>query len=157
VPEADRAIGVVRYVWNDAGEKVWRRLFLSGLFEPCLDPGREEKSRSVLFACCTRGLVGGRNANKLVDDCDIARARDTARLSAPNDASKEYDASLRVDGRAAAGKERFHGATGEVARNGVTIELPPELPPSLFSLKSPECRADRGRSISRPAAAGSRR
>jgi hypothetical protein len=33
----------------------------------------------------------------------------------------------------------------------------PEPPLSAFALKSPECRADRGRSIARPAAAKSRR
>jgi hypothetical protein len=81
VPDIDRAIEAVLYVWKEAGEKVWRLLLPSGLFEPCLEPGFEEKSRSVLLACCTRGLVGGKSVNEFVDDCDVALALETARGS----------------------------------------------------------------------------
>lgn len=44
-----------------------------------------------------------------------------------------------------------------MARNGAADDLLPAIPSSAFALKSPECRADRGRSISKPAAAKSRR
>jgi hypothetical protein len=77
----DRDMGVLLYAWKEAGEKVCRLLLPSGLFDPCLEAGLEEKSRSVLLACCTSGLVGGRSANELVDDCDVALARETARGS----------------------------------------------------------------------------
>jgi hypothetical protein len=90
----DRAIGVVVYAWKEAGEKVCRLLLPSGLLDPCLELGLEEKSRSVLLACCTNGLVGGRSANELVDDCDVALALETARGSWPKIASKEYEVSL---------------------------------------------------------------
>jgi hypothetical protein len=81
VPDIDRDIEVVLYVWKEAGEKVWRLLLRSGLLDPRRDPGLDDKSRSVLFAACTRGLVGGRSAKEFVEDCDIARALDTARGS----------------------------------------------------------------------------
>lgn len=68
-----------------------------------------------------------------------------------------YETSCRFALYAAEGKERSHGTTGDVARK-VEDETPLlEAHPAGFSLKSPECNADRGRWISRPAAAGSRK
>ena len=56
-------------------------LFLSGLLEDCLDLGRDEKSRSVLFDCCTNGLVGGINTNdEDSDEWDVALDLTTGRL-----------------------------------------------------------------------------
>lgn len=54
-----------------------RRLLRSGLLELRLEAGREVKSRSVLFVCCTSGLVGGINVNEVEGDREISRARDT--------------------------------------------------------------------------------
>lgn len=58
-------------------------------------------------------------------------------------------------GRAALGKERFHGTTGEVA--SISDDWLLACPSALFCRKSPAWRAERGRSISRPAEAWSRR
>jgi len=102
--------------------------------------------------------VGGRKANELnggCDDCDIARARAAVRLSPPRDSG--YETSLRCAAKAAVGNERFQGTTGEVARKTEDEGSFSDVVPALFSLKSPECNADRGRSISKPIAAGSRR
>jgi hypothetical protein len=112
----------------------------------------------VLFACWTSGLVGGRKANELngdCDDCDIARARAAVRLSSVRDPG--YETSLCCGAKAEVGNERFQGTTGEVARKPEDEWSFSDVAPALFSLKSPECNADRGRSISRPTAAGSRR
>jgi hypothetical protein len=135
---------------------VCRLLLISGLLEPCLDSGLEGISRSVLFACCTSGLVGGRNANEENEAWDIARARETARDSWPNPASV-YGVCFRYEEQAGAGNDRIHGATGDVARIPVADDPLPGPPLSDFSLKSPECSADLGRSIARPAAATSRK
>jgi hypothetical protein len=126
VPVADRAIGIDWESWNDAGENVCRLLFLSGLLELCLDPGLEEISKSGLLACCTSGLVGGRNANELMDNWDIARARETAQGSWPSAPLNACGASPCCDAMAAAGKERCHGVTGDVARNAADVDTPPE-------------------------------
>lgn len=71
-----------------------RRLLRSGL-DPCLEPGREEKSKSVLFAWWTSGLVGGKKVNEPVDDCDVARALETARESGLISLSKECGIAVR--------------------------------------------------------------
>lgn len=65
-----------------------------------------------------------------------------------------YDAVSGDAGTVDAGKDRFHGTMGEVARKAEDDVLFASEPPSR-SRKSPECSADRGRSISKPADAWS--
>jgi hypothetical protein len=97
-----------------------------------------ESSRSELLAAWTSGLVGGRSPNWESADCACTRCRRCGSLSGTLAARK-------------CGKSLCHGATGDVANNPV-ISSPP-LSLLLSSLKSPECKADLGRSISMPAAA----
>jgi hypothetical protein len=134
---------------------VCRRLFLVGLGELCREFGLEEKSRSVLFACCTSGLVGGKSVIELSDERDVARDRGAVRLSRLR--GSIYETSCRFAWYAAEGKERSQGTTGDVARKSEDEMSLLEAHPVRFSLKSPECNADLGRSISRPATAGSRK
>lgn len=150
VPDADLAVCAVRYCWKESGEKVCRRLLRSGLREPRLELGREGESRSALLVSWTSGLVGGRNVNAAEGDCEIAGGRTTGVSSLPSVLLKVYDVVFRNGGTAAAGKDRFHGATGEVARKVAGDAMLVSAPPSR-SRKSPECRAERGRAISRPA------
>lgn len=91
------------------------------------------------------------NANEVECDCEIARARDTGGESRLYASLKAYDAALRGGGTAAVGNSRFQGTTGEVARKAEEEEalLVSGLP--SLSRKSPECRAERGRAICRPA------
>lgn len=51
---------------------------------------------------------------------------------------------------AAVGKTRLQGTTGDVAKKAEADALPLSAPPSR-SRKSPECKAERGRTISKPA------
>lgn len=90
------------------------------------------------------------NVNEAEGDCEMARARDTGGGSKLSALLKAYDAAFRDGGTAAAGNDRFHGTTGEVARKAEEDALFASAPPSR-SRKSPECRAERGRAISRPA------
>lgn len=93
--------------------------------------------------------------NEVEGDCENARARDTGGESYVSALLKAYDTAFRVGGTVAAGKERFHGTTGDVARKADEDALFASTPPSR-SLKSPECSAERGRAISKPADAWSR-
>jgi len=105
------------------------------------------KSRSSFSAIClAKGLVGGMKT-KLDDvaDCDIARALDCGMA---NPLLLWCGCSDRA-WRSVAGNEGCHGATGEV-ESTVLLVSSASLP-SFFSRKSPECRADFGRSISIPA------
>lgn len=108
----------------------------------------------MLFACCTSGLVGGKSVKELSDDRDVARERGTVRLSLFRGSA--YETSCRFEWYAADGNEVSQGTTGDVARKSEDETLSARVRPTLSSLKSPECSADRGRSISRPAAAWSR-
>jgi hypothetical protein len=59
VPGAGLGAWVDWKVWKERGEKVCRLLPLSGLTDVCLEGDLDDESRSVLFDCCTSGLVGG--------------------------------------------------------------------------------------------------
>lgn len=92
--------------------------------------------------------------NEVEGDCENARARDTGGESYVSEL-KAYDAAFRVSGTVTAGIDRFHGTTGEVARKAEEDALFASAPLSR-SRKSPECSAERGRAISKPADAWSR-
>lgn len=48
-----------------------------------------------MFAWWTSGLVGGKKVNEPVDDCDVARALETARESGLISLSKECGIAVR--------------------------------------------------------------
>jgi hypothetical protein len=106
VPEADNAKLLDLNVSNELGEKVCRLLPRSGLGDDCLELGRVEKSRSVLFDCWTSGLVGGRRAKEDKDDWDAARTRLMEGCSEVQYSSWYWDdGSARLGDGAAAGNE----------------------------------------------------
>lgn len=106
-----------------------RRLLETGL--------GERSSRSELYVAWTNGLVGGRNVNFESEDWLGNRGLRWGRRS---------DALAARKG----GKLLCHGATGDVANTAASLSF--SLRKLASSLKSPECRADLGRSISIPAA-----